>query len=1770
MNEHRDFIRFGIPSLDDLFGTSSISHRSLGIALAREAGEDASKMRRTAPRSLEPTRVCILGREGSGKSILALHMTARYLADSLPVCKGTRAIYLSTDLTHAKALEVWKSFRLDYPNLREAPYYRGTSLLMADTGETAEAEVVRKVGLISTTPLSRAGNRAGKSLVDYLDSEEQDAAFIDFANDPPGDAWAFANRLLAALPTPKKNEPKHLVVLDTIDGFEALVGERDEFGELSTRRARITQVIERAARKAHLLLICEDKPRQDLSEKDVSDVVVQLRVDADPSYRLRTVEVLKARAQSIERGEHVFLIRTGSGSVTGKHENPDEPRTTHSYVQAIPSFNTLSRRAMHEVTSGESTRVPIDRFAGFGLPHLDEMLGGDAQTEIPSGAPGDLHGLPYGSLSGVIGDANTLKAELGWKFLRRGFEIHAEEMIRIYKELRETRDLFKSRDTLALISLLFEPSRVPRPQEPPGTAKAIAHWLNRERGGREANWTTEQLTRQLKGAKSRGKPSGAMISLLAAWFHSVFRRYASGKLTVARDRTLDAKEKKKIETGFTAKDRSRAAGLADVIWNGPAYEERELMGDAILDAHARAGRRKRDARQRFPDIVPEGPTRFARLQNCCRNYAIMFTEESLTGSEPPIERLTECLCLQLFDESYAEVHPSVDELWLWLKERSGRFGDLSVSAISKDIAQIADAFGYFFPLTDENECPTYTRAKLCEDLGYKAGAKPKDRHVIERLCSYMITKSRKQPRENKNLEFAKWLLGLSPNSHPYSRHGVDKALVNELSEKRTTYPLLQSAMVSALLQALREGSLHFREDKSVGQELRDRVAACVTIESFNEWAQSFGGARSSKVLKICQGLAALEKTGNPASLIEALHDVFEVHPILSPGFTIFGSEETHFEFANALLESLARKQQMDGPAILVTTGEITVEELCEDYVEWLMRLADREHLSKQERVFFRDVADRHFRQWTICRRLEVHYMTSSSIGHILRRCVEAAQGILFHGGVLTRSRHDPSKIEKRSATDRAHHSWNIRLVIDGLASMKKNYPKIVDDPLFLPYLKHFVAASGVTGLVVVTQPGRPDSTGEDEFERATLNVFLNQIRTWRVVFLGEHRVAITALPPPPSIATAKVRELVHRRVGERAFELMVDPHFELYRGLEKGEASSIPLVIRLVGGVKNRAQYADNLNTLLHGAFTAYDNNQEGGTDRLVQLGWSSGKMKSFREFTRFRSDSRLDHSLVLEVDEFWAFQRSESVRRQWRFLNSVPDAVRPVATPNFYLGTLADSPSSTPQKRLDKFCWNGHHWSASWDMLSSEERNKIDRIPFMWDFGFLLCRPGAWASCRDAPLSATPKVTVGNVWDKLLKAQPAAQEKPKAQPATEDKHQKDKTTCSWRYFLEAAKVVASRVSLRSDSPIPALDIPLSGSGESLSCLILEIWASEVYQKYQLMPGAENLMPALFGRFTRRGWAPSGTRGLIGLLAEPESRGSIKQLFRRALEKGELPKLSAHSLELFKTFLLLREALDIPSLVDDGNSFNLKARHVHPQAVAARHWYSTACERLDEPEGNRDLLPVRLPGHFSVRGDWFLAVAAGSESYLLADRALDVLSSRRANMDRLQDGIGLPVRDVSEKGKMDEIRTRLRAVDSQGRYSWIKYKTLARIGANWQEALYSGQSEPSPFNLEDEFFWLWRSSLGDYDAQARVFQRSVAWFVQWWKDLSHLRNPQWRNGFVLYDNISSYQKLAKSQKEKDKKARNKIFDEFFGIQSLWEFPELCDALIAGLRKATPR
>jgi hypothetical protein len=201
------------------------------------------------------------------------------------------------------------------------------------------------------------------------------------------------------------------------------------------------------------------------------------------------------------------------------------------------------------------------------------------------------------------------------------------------------------------------------------------------------------------------------------------------------------------------------------------------------------------------------------------------------------------------------------------------------------------------------------------------------------------------------------------------------------------------------------------------------------------------------------------------------------------------------------------------------------------------------------------------------------------------------------------------------------------------------------------------------------------------------------------------------------------------------------------------------------------------------------------------------------------------------------------------------------------------------------------------------------------------------------------------------------------------------------------------------------------------------------------------------------------------------------------------------------------------------------------------------------------LLPARLPGHFSVRGDWFLAVANGSQSLKLADRALDLLSSRRANVRRLQLGLGLPVRKLVEDHKDSFLRTSLFSVNKDGLREPVHYNDLVALGA--ESALEHAHG--------DSFYWLFRSSIGNYDSHSRVWQKWLVRILLWWKGLLHVQGTQWRSGFALYDALDEYYD-AKTSDDR----RRELFDTAFQVQSIEQFPQLIDFLLDGLRGATPR
>ena len=448
-------LRFGIPSFDKLFGegqeteTANSSSRNYGI-LIPGSNED------TTLRS--SISICMSGPDGTGKTIMGLHLASTYLADCYYRKKDNeknkkkikvaipKIFYVSTDLKHKMAEKVWLNFGLDRPEKRQVPFIEERRELHNSKPRQSSASDI-KIKLQLCSPFGELDDTA-RSLAHHLSlptgnpthKDNAEVLFVDLASTTAGDDWGFINRLLSVLESPAPGQPLHLLIIDSVEGFETLAGERDAFGETQERRSRIAQIMRSAADKCQIMLIVEEPEKgKRLPEDFVTDVVIRLRSLFVRDYARRTLEIEKARGHSHVRGQHPYLIRSGAGSTTGGQGNPDEPALPftgrfwsqgkperaayQSYVHVCPSIHRLNRGVMNLRDKGRPASLP-KRFAAFGIRHLDDMLDGEKMNYARK-AGDDQRGLKCGTTTALIGNADTQKSPLGYAFLSRCFREYA-------------------------------------------------------------------------------------------------------------------------------------------------------------------------------------------------------------------------------------------------------------------------------------------------------------------------------------------------------------------------------------------------------------------------------------------------------------------------------------------------------------------------------------------------------------------------------------------------------------------------------------------------------------------------------------------------------------------------------------------------------------------------------------------------------------------------------------------------------------------------------------------------------------------------------------------------------------------------------------------------------------------------------------------------------------------------------------------------------------------------------------------------------------------------------------------------------------------------------------------------------------------------------------------------------------------------------------------------------------------------------------------------
>lgn len=879
---------------------------------------------------------------------------------------------------------------------------------------------------------------------------------------------------------------------------------------------------------------------------------------------------------------------------------------------------------------------------------------------------------------------------------------------------------------------------------------------------------------------------------------------------------------------------------------------------------------------------------------------------------------------------------------------------------------------------------------------------------------------------------------------------------------------------------------------------------------------------------------------------------------------------------------LLRHPACASPGILIATSDVKADELAKRFMRWLRPVVESAGERKSKPEFYETTLFNYIAQHLICRRLEADDATAPILFHIIERAILEAQRLLY-GPIL------PNTAEQRTI-----QSWRIRLVVDNLRIVRDMYPAVGKDPLFLPLLAFYLGREGVTSLMLDTDSGRPDKDPSDETNRELRSLVAHQLYTWHVPFFGQKRIAIAAVPSASARHKGIIREvkLANDLMGDMKARPEVDPHFELYSGLEEGKPEAVPLSVLLYAETPVVQEYVQRENLFFKQVFPSLGRS---GTNSDIVIGKCTSEYEVLRDFCHMPTDLRLDHSMVFQVDGFWSLRRNGSLENQYSYLRdrtTASDGSASMEDP-FHLFQPLEQP---PKERFDYFQnkYYRHRVRLSDGLAPENQKRKVDRIPFTWDFGFLLCKIDPWRLAVEKPLKMmvmeltdglkeTQKnaleelkkkldntLTVGSVWNTLPKTidplrkpgkRPRRQRAPRfslnrnelkgLEYIGEDQPRVNIRLDSWRAFLEAARVVADAAADRLGHAVQPFDF-VSMAGDSVSSMVLEIWFSEIWER-----GAAAQRRILNDVSQAEYFEPTNL-SLVSLLSEERSILDTYTDFKRRWKEAELDEkpdlrlsLKGYSLELYMSWLLLLEVLDFSSFHNPVNPFDFRPdRSPVQEAVAARHWYKSACvaaasgEKTGHP--SELMVAVRLPGKFSVRGDWFLATSKGSRSARLAARALDVLSSRRANIIRLQMGLGLPTRDILDDDQIGQLRTGLRGPDVKGIIDNVKYENLIQK----LTARHSGETNSEIDS--DDFHWLWRSGLQDYDRHSRPWRKWLNRIFLWTHHYHRQHSSGWIGGFRPYDQLQrgDYSKVIN-------------FDSFL------QFAEMCDLLIAELKAAAP-
>jgi KaiC/GvpD/RAD55 family RecA-like ATPase len=911
-----------------------------------------------------------------------------------------------------------------------------------------------------------------------------------------------------------------------------------------------------------------------------------------------------------------------------------------------------------------------------------------------------------------------------------------------------------------------------------------------------------------------------------------------------------------------------------------------------------------------------------------------------------------------------------------------------------------------------------------------------------------------------------------------------------------------------------------------------------------------------------------------------------------------------------------RHPNLRAPGILLTTGDRNASVLAERCLGYLrdeiVRCFQDCNVAENQRVEALRAVKEILEEQLIVRRFDIDSITAPALFDTVQRNVIEAQ-YLIHGIYFPRVQAQRSKKAER-----------IRLVIDDLRVLSNLCPSVSSDSAFLPFLVFYLEREGVTSLIVHTDGIRPGIRPGEVVSQELQSLLDQVILTWGVPFEGQTRVAISAIPAASKETNGIVREVEGRKIERRDLDsslriviraevndVVITRNFELYADVERDKPRVVPLAVYLYNATPKFRTYMDEEDGLYRELFAAIPASRQGENGRII---WpiSATEYLAVRDLTHLPMDVKLDHTVIFQVDSFWSLDAGAgALAPQGDYLTEQVSDHRDGAAHEDPFGLFRGRPKHV-DRRLDKapflrkdYFQNSEYRSRIVDFTYSRQQmsSMPDRIPFMWDFGFLLVPSGPWDRFGgkevkfhhpgEASPSWWPKGEREMEVDAVLKGL--------------GPNKADRKAVPWRLFMGACKEVADQTRQETHiAPVP-FDFACT-SAETLNSLFLEMWFSEITLASVEDPSNSQIPDwgQWLERLSRSVYYPAtssdaGRFSLAKLLGNDIAKqfedfkerylGDARRFVQERADASSEPqrahqtrerlgdahavaaweasltleqrrdsfkRLPLGALCLYKTWLLLLDVMDFGVLVDPTGGFEIKQyKEASRSAMAARHFYRTACDQQSRAPREEAGIPdgyyaLAMPGWFSVRGDCFLASPRASRSRLLASHAMDLLTSRRANLSRMQMGMGLPVRDLIGKEACEKLRTALRVktIDAdlpsaEEALTEITYGQLCQLGGYHSEELPSLTVDPKWGPR-----WLFRNAISDYDRVSRPIQKWLTRLFRWTVSYRAGHALGWDGGLKAYDSLSVYR-----------------FSTLVEYESFAHFAKLCDFLVAEIEAA---